>query len=238
MSEKLKTIRFAIIICVICSLALASVKTILSDIIELNKKNDKQTKILKVFGERIVDDNGNLIVPAKELETIFNKKIQSFVLDANGQVTSLKITDLTKEDINKRNTDGVKKYYPLYVFKMDSGKIRYGIHISGMGLWSVVKGYIALEDDCATIAGITFYEHEETPGLGGEIDKDFFQKRFKGKILSSNYKQLQFSILKKGQVINNCSIDGISGATMTCRGVSNFINQDFKIYNKYFENLH
>ncbi len=235
MSEKFKIIKFATIVCVVCSLALASIKTILSDIIEENKKIDKQTKILKVFGEEMVDNKGNSLFSSKELTDLFKKKIQGIVLDVNGKVVDKKIDELTKEEINKRNKDGLKKYYPLYTYKLESGKIRYGIHISGMGLWSVIKGYIALEEDCATIAGITFYSHEETPGLGGEIDKSFFQKRFKNKVMSNNFQPLTFSIVKPGQQVNDQSVDGISGATMTCLGVAKFINQDFKIYNEYFK---
>ncbi|NIQ76082.1 MAG: FMN-binding protein, partial [Gammaproteobacteria bacterium] len=70
-----------------------------------------------------------------------------------------------KEEINDRDDDGYKKYYPYFVYSdPETGTKLYGIHVSGMGLWSIVKGYLALNSDKETVAGLAVYDHAETPG--------------------------------------------------------------------------
>lgn len=111
------------------------------------------------------------------------------------------------------------------------------VQMSGKGLWSTIKSLVALEPDFATIAGFEVTGQQETPGLGGEIEKDYFRERFKGKRLFDNGKPLKFEVVKPGVATNHHKIDGLSGATMTCKGVTNLVNKDFAVYNKYFNSL-
>ena len=70
---------------------------------------------------------------------------------------------------------------------MDNGLITgYAIPIEGKGLWGTMYGYFAIEPDAVTVKGITFYRHKETPGLGGEVDKEWFKNNFIGKRLVDN----------------------------------------------------
>ena len=109
-------------------------------------------------------------------------------------------------------------------------------------MWSTLYGYIALEKDFNTVKGITFYQHGETPGLGGEVDKLWFQENFIGKkIYDVNDKFVSIEVVK-GKVSDiysgnkaNHAVDGISGATITSRGVSDFIKSDLSRYVNYFK---
>ncbi len=85
------------------------------------------------------------------------------------------------------------------------------VAFAGPGLWGPVKGYLALEKDRQTIRGIVFHEHEETPGLGGEIEKAPFRDQFKGKSIG----KLGIRIVRGGANGPN-EVDAITGATMTC----------------------
>jgi len=239
MGDQLKTILFAVGVCFACSLLLAGVYAGLEKRIAANIKDDLNKKVLTVFGEKVYDETGKQILNSSQVREMFDRKITGLVLDAEGNPTDLKVDDLTSEQVNKRNKKtGMKKYYPLYVYTDDQADSkRYAIYISGMGLWSIVKGYLAFESNLETIAGITFVENKETPGLGAEIDKPYFQKRFVGKTMVEDGKVEMFEIVKPGKPVNSHSVDGISGATMTCKGVTNFINSDFEVYNKYFETL-
>ena len=96
---------------------------------------------------------------------------------------------------------------------------------------------MALDGDLSTISGIVFYEHQETPGLGGEVEKPFFQDRFKGKKWITDGVVQTFRITKPGGANDDHSVDGITAATMTCIGVESFLNADYAVYNKYFETL-
>ncbi|MFC1496884.1 NADH:ubiquinone reductase (Na(+)-transporting) subunit C [Verrucomicrobiota bacterium] len=236
MGKELKTIGFAAIICLVCSLLLAAVYSGLKSEQDRNKVVDMKVKVLTAFGVDISDDKGRITKTSKEIEEIFDAQVKGEVLDNNGNLVDLSVGSLTEEQINTRDEDGLKQYYPLYTYTdLNSGRKLYGIHVSGKGLWSLIKGYLAMEDDLFTIAGIAFYEHQETPGLGGEIEKDFFQNGFKGKTFIENGVVKEFRVIKPGTKGDDHCVDGITAATMTCKGVANFLNSDFAVYNKYFE---
>jgi Na+-transporting NADH:ubiquinone oxidoreductase subunit C len=88
-----------------------------------------------------------------------------------------------------------------------------------MGLWGVIKGVLALQPDLRTIRAISFYQQEETPGLGGEIASDWFRRQFENKQLASADGQAGFRVLKPGGRAGPAEVDGISGATMTSQRV-------------------
>lgn len=234
MSEQLKIIRFATVVCLICSILLAVVSSVLAPRQEANKKNDIKTKVLQVFG--VTDSDGAAIKDAAEIEKVFSEQIAGIVLDANGKIIEgKKVSELTASEINNRDKEsGLKRFYPLYIYTGADSKKLYAIHVSGKGLWSTIKGYMALEDDLSTIFGIVFYENAETPGLGAEVEKPFFQDQFKGKKWLDNGVVNEFKIIKPGGELNDHTVDGITAATMTCNGVEVFLNDDFEVYNKYF----
>jgi Na+-transporting NADH:ubiquinone oxidoreductase subunit C len=238
--EQLKIVGFAAAVCLVCSVLLACVSTILGPRQEINKANDIRIKVLQVFGEPVTDESGRLSMSLGELDSLFAERIKGIVLDADGnELSDRTVADLTVEQINERNSEsGVKACYPLYIYNdPDKGLRRYALHISGKGLWSTIKGYMALEDDLSTIAGVVFYEHQETPGLGGEVEKPYFQDSFKGKQWLVKGKVQKFRITKPGAEPSEHAVDGITAATMTCNGVESFLNDDFSVYNRYFEKL-
>jgi len=230
--KDLKVIAFASAVCLVCSLILAGVYSSLKAEQELNRVIDMKSKVLSSFGVDVEEMN------TREIENLFSSQVESKVLNSSGEIVDVNIGDLTDDQINIRDNEGYKQYYPLYIYTDSvSGKKLYGIHISGKGLWSVIKGYLALEEDLCTIAGIAFYEHLETPGLGGEIEKPFFRDRFKGKTFLQGGDVTRFRIIKPGAKGDDHCVDAITAATMTCKGVEEFLNEDFVVYNKYFERL-
>ena len=110
--------------------------------------------------------------------------------------------------------------------------------IKGYGLWSTLYGFLALESDLQTVAGIGFYEHAETPGLGGEIDNPTWKKTWIGK-QAYNSGEMAISVVK-GKVDltrpeSDYQIDGLAGATLTTRGVNNLVQ--FWLGNEGFQPL-
>ena len=100
----------------------------------------------------------------EEVQNVYKKNIIGIVLDKNGSKT-----DKNPKDID---TDKNEDFFPIYIHKTSDEINGYVIPISGKGLWSTLYGYFAIEPDCETAKGITFYKHGETPGLGGEVEKD------------------------------------------------------------------
>ncbi|MBT3191121.1 MAG: NADH:ubiquinone reductase (Na(+)-transporting) subunit C [Verrucomicrobia bacterium] len=240
MRDQAKIVIFATVVCLVCSILLALVSTALAPRQARNKANDVKTKVLQVFGAAVTDEKGKLCVSQDELDALFATRITGIVLDAEGQlVADRAVETLTPQQISDRDkATGMKAFYPVYVY-VDPGtsEKQYAIHVSGKGLWSTIKGFMALKDDLSTIAGIVFYEHQETPGLGGEVEKPYFQDRFKGKQWLEDGKRCEFQITKPGGAPNPHAVDGITAATMTCLGVEDFLNADFCVYNRYFEKL-
>ena len=218
-------IAYAVIVCLICSLLLSASASILKKPQEYNKEIDRKMNVLKAFGVSIVNEKGKRI-SAPEVEKYFTEHISEATIDGD--------TGALAEDPAK-----TAKPLPLYIWK-DNGEItKYAFPISGKGLWSTIKGYLALEKDLATIAGVTFYEHGETPGLGGECETDWFQGNFKGKKVFENGQRLKFEVVK-GKVAdkypngNDHAVDGISGATLTGNGITRFLNGGLDKYEIYF----
>ena len=96
--------------------------------------------------------------------------------------------------------------------------------IYGKGLWGSLYGYLALKSDLQTIQGITFYQHKETPGLGGEVDNPLWKSQWDGVQLYDEAGNPAAEVFKGPAPSDNAhAVDGLSGATITCRGVTNLI---------------
>lgn len=217
---------YAAIVCLICSLMLSATASTLKKPQDYNVEIDRKMNVLKAFGVSIYDENHKRI-KGPAVEAIFNEHISELTLDgATGQAVT--------------SAAEAKDPLPLYVWKEDGVVKKYAFPISGKGLWSTIYGYLALEGDLATIAGTTFYRHGETPGLGGEVEADWFQNNFKGKKVVSNGQRVRFEVVK-GKVAdkypqgNDHAVDGISGATLTGNGVTRFINATIDKYESYFK---
>ena len=132
-----------------------------------------------------------------------------------------------------------KENRPIYVDRREGAIQGYAIPISGKGLWSTLYGYFAVEPDGVTAKGITFYAHKETPGLGGEVDKSWFKDNFIGKrFVNENGELVGIKVVKgKADPNNKYEVDGISGATITSKGVETFLASDLKKYETFFKNI-
>ena len=143
------------------------------------------------------------------------------------------IETVFEKHVTSRQDDGLL----LYSWT-DNGVItKYAIPISGKGLWSTLRGYLALEADLETIAGISFYEQKETPGLGAEIVKDSFANRFAGKKIYAAGAPTAFKVVKPGTPLDTASVDGISGATLTGNGVQALLRKDAAAYADCFNRM-
>ena len=118
------------------------------------------------------------------------------------------------------------RYATVYLV-MDAGvPVKVVLPIQGKGLWSTLYGFLALERDVSTIAGITFYEHGETPGLGGEVDNPRWKARWPGRLAFDQKGEPKIHVIRGAAGApeqDPYQVDGLSGATITSRGVSNML---------------
>jgi len=117
-------------------------------------------------------------------------------------------------------------YATVYMVEGEQGIEKIILPIKGYGLWSTLYGFLALEADFETVAGIGFYEHTETPGLGGEVDNPRWKASWVGK-QAYNQGELAITVLKgkadMSRAGSESQIDGLAGATLTTRGVDNLV---------------
>ncbi len=102
----------------------------------------------------------------------------------------------------------------------------YALPIEGQGFWDVIKGVIAIRPDKKTIVGIAFHEQKETPGLGAEITKPYFRRRFAGRKMASGERHM--ALVPVGAEIGENGVQVITGATQTCNRLEKIINQAIK----------
>ena len=100
--------------------------------------------------------------------------------------------------------------------------------VRGYGLWGTLYGYLALDGDLNTIAGLGFYQHKETPGLGGEVDNSKWKAGWQGVRLFNDMGQPQVRLVKQRSASTSeaasYEVDALSGATFTTKGVENMVN--------------
>ena len=233
------TFRFISILTLVVSLLLALASTQLKDLQEFNVELDKKKNILKCIGKDVT------LMKADEIIEEYKSNISNIILKLNGDVVA-NIASENLKPVQNKSTGQLKyfldnvEYLPAY---KSSNPEAFIIPISGKGLWSTLFGYFALERDLNTVMGITFYKHGETPGLGGEVEKKWFQNNFVGKKIFDQTGELVSIKVVKGKVNDVYSgqdlkhgVDGISGATITSRGVSDFLKRDLLRYGQYIKN--
>lgn len=175
--------------------------------------------------------------PLQEANGVFDVKrniVKAFGIDIGGM--SREAIESTYEAHVDEDKAGE---LPIFTWTEDGADkaSKYAFPVSGKGLWSVLYGYLALDGDLETIAGISFYKHGETPGLGAEIEKPWFQNQFKGKKLYKDGEPTEFKVVKPGTELTDTSVDGISGATLTGNGVQDLLQKDAAAYAEYFKSV-
>jgi Na+-transporting NADH:ubiquinone oxidoreductase subunit C len=112
----------------------------------------------------------------------------------------------------------------VYLVRDETGALEQVVlPVRGKGLFSTLYGFIALAPDAATVRGITFYKHAETPGLGAEVDNAGWKAKWPGKVVSTAPDRHVTLALVKGTADAPDEIDGLSGATLTSVGVTNMV---------------
>jgi len=113
----------------------------------------------------------------------------------------------------------------VYTYPKGAASPAVAVPVEGRGLWGPIRGLLALEPDGRTIRDVTFYEQEETPGLGGEIGSEAFRRRFRGRVAVSAEGTSGVALVKPGAALAGANeIHAISGATMTCERVEAMVN--------------
>lgn len=227
------TFGFAAAVCLVCAIVVASTAVSLRPLQERNQRVDRLSKVLQVAGlmehderlspDEVVERFERHIVPRViDLKTgEYDDAVDASTYD---QRKAAKEPDESRAAApNDARVFRVPNYGLVYHVVEDDSIKALILPIQGYGLWSTMYGYIALEQDAETIAGITFYEHGETPGLGGEIENPRWQALWQGRRAFDENGDVKVQVIKgsAGPAQSDpYRVDGLSGATITSRGVS------------------
>ena len=235
------TFLIAVLLCLVCSIVVSSMSVALKPIQQLNKELDQKKNILRAAGmlpaDQDVSADGRSIeelfaeftVRAVDLQTgEYVDEIDVVTYDpiraAKDSATSIALSP--DEDIaTLRRRENVSL---VYLKATASGIEKVVMPVRGYGLWGTLYGYLALDGDLNTIAGLGFYQHKETPGLGGEVDNSKWKASWQGVRLFNDMGQPQVKLVKQRSASSNPAasyeVDALSGATFTTKGVENMVN--------------
>lgn len=219
------TFLYSIVLVVVVAALLAIVALSLQPAQNKNIENEKRQNILRSVNIPSTPEN------SKEL---FDKYIvKQFIVNSKGEeITGDAFTvDLAKQA--KKPCE--EKLLPVFVAEID-GATKYILPIYGNGLWGPLWGYISLNDDKNTVYGIVFDHKGETPGLGAEITTPHFQTQFEGKMIFDNSQLVSILVKKGGGATGVHEVDGISGGTITSKGVETMIKNYLTCYESFLKN--
>ena len=235
------TIKVALGLCVVCSIVISSTAVMLRPMQQANMLLDRNKNILGAAG--IFDTSVHTNADVEEMFAQFTPRMVdltngSYLSDE--RMTELGIDPATYDEQRAKNDPQYSRnltgnedvasirrrvnYATVFVIEAEdgSGYETVVIPVSGYGLWGIMYGYLALEGDGDTIRGIGFYDHQETPGLGGEINNPRWLQQWPGKEVYDDQNEVAFRVVQGGGEGPH-EIDGLSGATLTARGVENTI---------------
>jgi Na+-transporting NADH:ubiquinone oxidoreductase subunit C len=235
-----KTISVALGVCIICSILVSSAAVALRGIQIENQRLDRIKNILIA---------GDLFTEGADIRALYEEKIEPRMIDLTTGETVLEenldgTLNIDNFDIKRAAADPVygkavpadkdiakisrmPRYMVVYLVKEDNKVDKIVLPVYGKGLWSTMYGFMALDKDLITVKGFTFYDHAETPGLGGEIDNPRWKNSWKEKQAFDEEGNVKIEVIK-GLVDTSrpeakYQIDGISGATLTARGVDHLV---------------
>jgi Na+-transporting NADH:ubiquinone oxidoreductase subunit C len=234
----------ALLVCLACSVVVSSAAVFLKPQRLANKELDRNKNILEAAGLY----NKETATGSEDINGLIgNFEIRMVDLEEKRLLSELEVSDLgldvTTYDQRKASKDPATskaltkaediasisrraRYSVIYLLKEDGDVSKVVVPVHGYGLWSTLYGYLAIDGDLQTVSGITFYEHGETAGLGGEVDNPRWKASWAGKSIYSDG-AVKLGVIKGS--VNPSSpnaayqIDGLSGATLTSVGVDNLV---------------
>lgn len=230
-----KVVIVTLALCFVCSVIVSSASVLLKPMQISNKALDFKRNVLSI---------ADINEPGKSVEQIYQERVQARVVDLEtGKFTdeinaetfdqakaakdpAYSISLNREDDIAKLNRR--ENYSVVYLIQDEAGNLeKIILPVRGKGLWSTMSGLMVLESDLNTVAGFGFYEHGETPGLGGEVDNPDWKAQWPGKEVYDDQGRPVLRVIKghvdAGSADAIHQVDGISGATLTANGVRNLV---------------
>ena len=227
------TVTVAVTLSLVASILVASTAIILKPIQERNEEQYRQQIILDVAGLWVAGgDVAELFTSIEprlvDLETgAYSSELDAAQFDAEAAAKDAELGLNIPAALDQANIRQRARFAPVYIVKSGDDIDQVILPVYGKGLWSTMRGFLALDPDGSTVRGLRFYEHAETPGLGDQIDKPGWRALWAGKQVFGADDSPRIEVVRglvdpaSADAIHQ--VDGISGATLTGRGVTNLV---------------
>jgi len=237
-----KTITVAFLLCLVCSIIVSGAAVMLKPAQIANKALDKKTNILAAAGISTEGADINTLFSQFTVKIVdldkgqYNTTIDPASFDQRKSAKKPNLSDELSDDDDLAQINRRERFATIYLVEKEGHIEKIILPVHGYGLWSTLYGFLALEGDGNTVAGIGFYEHSETPGLGGEVDNPRWKATWVGKQIYNDQGQSSIKLVKtavsESDPASVHKVDALSGATLTSVGVQNLFN--FWLGNKGF----
>lgn len=223
-------LRVAVGVCLVCAVIVSTAAVTLRPLQEENRAAFRQLNVLRAAG---------LYEPGMNVTTAFERIERRIVeFDSGGYVDPpggfdpvRAVRDPAQSRALSGDPAGIGRrphYGEVFLARDETGQLeRVILPVHGYGLWSTMYAFLALEPDLKTVAGISFFEHGETPGLGGEIENPRWQEGWVGRRVRDERGRPVFRVDRgrtpEGAPDAEYRIDGLTGATITSQGVENMV---------------
>lgn len=237
-----KTLIVALLLCIVCSVIVSTASVMLKPAQVANKAKDFKINILKAGGlyEKGIGEGKSIDDMFSQITTRLVDLDNGQYLDASASGIDVNTYDQRKASKDPKLSDKLssaddiakissrEKYAKVYLVRNGDEVEKLILPVKGYGLWSTMYGFISLSADLNTVSGLAFYEHGETPGLGGEIKNPSWVALWPGKkVYADDGSDVGLTVIK-GKVNSSTpdaeyKVDGLSGATITTKGVDNLV---------------
>lgn len=217
---------FSLVMVVSVAILLSLTALLLQPKQEMNVEVEKKMNILSSI---------NIVAEKTDAVQLYDKYIRdSYVINTEGK--HIDGANAFKVGLRAEQKKPLaEQYLPVFIAVMDNGDTLHIFPLEGKGLWGPIWGYVALMPDMNTIAGATFDHKGETPGLGAEINTTPFETQFLKKSIFDNGKFVSVRVVKGGADLSDPhEVDGISGGTITSKGLEEMVRDGLFKYEKYF----
>ena len=228
-NSNLYTFGFAILMVIIVGSLLALASQGLKTRQEKNATDKKMMSILSAI---------NIDATRENAQEMYNKYVIDSKIISGKDLSADAFNVDIKKEFRDKNISVSDRNYPLYICEKDGDKY-YIIPVVGTGLWGPIWGFVALESDFKTIYGANFDHKSETPGLGAEIKYASYSDQYTGEMISDTTGIFQPIIVVKdgsGSGLNS-KVDGITGGTITSKGVEEMTTRTLEVYVNYFKSI-
>ncbi|MEN9434170.1 MAG: hypothetical protein RLZZ422_1759 [Pseudomonadota bacterium] len=229
-----KTVGVALALCLVCAVAVSTAAVALKPVQDANKALDRKKNIMEIgklapVGTPIEQAFQNVEAKVVDLQTgEYVDNIDPEKFDARAAAVDPKQNVVLTREQDIASIKRRAKYATVYLVKENNQLKKIILPVSGYGLWSTLYGFLALDADANTVVGLGFYEHAETPGLGGEVDNPEWKAKWTGKTLFDEQGKLAIQVTKMVAPANDPrskhQVDALSGATLTSNGVNNLLH--------------